>query len=707
MVSIPFRPIIVEWREGMTTSKVMPYVRVGQELSDSHGRHAVLVANTMDDEDYARHGYHVLGPVLDVSALTPAEQREFLRHKSTPRKLQNAEDVAAESALTERVLRLTFSGGYDVDSSDPATSHELARRIREEEARRGVVLRESWSGGPTSSKRHLEWGPAEVGHVNLLYAGRGHADDVCRVAGLVRKGADEWVLPTDPHGALGCVDLRNLNRSSDVRDSVFRALGGLHKDRTRRKTLVEGSPREGSRFTPPMIEEGLRLFGHDGKAKARPKRFRPLPPIPDGERLALERARDLVSGWWREGAGHDLRLNLAGTLLQSGLLSAKSVEHLLTATTKTDAWDARVVVESTVLRLRQQRPVRGPSHLRKQVGSLALVDLAWALSSDTGDPFERWRDLIMPREINDAAEVAIVVTKLMERAAHTEDREQKGRIHKVRHRIMSSPACGRREANSRCLACKQSRCKIHLYCGDASCNGCTSRRIRDVLELIVLPKRVRVVHAAGYETKAAAQRDYSRLARYGKRPLALYAPVPNGTWELTLMADERDHGACSVMGALPGATTYYCSEHSARDWIARVFAMKHATARVAIEDPTNERAIDLVLEAYRTHVASSRDTSIAWPTKEQIRAHRRERALAAALENPDAEDPTSCPCPLDTPVSVEVKNLDTGVVVMTDLLTPPTLAQVVAHEAGERVKVNRRRRFGNRSGLRARTPMRC
>lgn len=717
------------WRSG--TPPLLRFVVLIQRRSDSKWADwEPWQTSTLDETVLSKAGANLHGIYLDVSALSRTDQIELgtlLNRKS------GHEDIAREQELLLRCPRVgQVPGGYDIDFDDPADSAAMAELVRVEEARRGITLREAWSGGEKRGKRHLEWGSVDP-HPNAMRGAFGRALDVAKAIGLVpkRNGSGSpakryWCFPDDPSGSRGMLDLSNLNRTPLNRGAMFRALGGLHKDGKNRKTLVPGSPEVGSPFTLAMLEEGLRLadkhygaepefLNPDGSVKA----FSIRPTNIPMDRQDLRQSADVVEGWWRKGQGHPLRLALAGTLLRSELVSLSGAEQVLLATTASGVdengqpfdtrSDARATVVATAQRLgNRYLRTAGPRSLRDLVGSPALFDLAWAMSRDLGKPLAHVWDRLTSSRKNEASEVKGVVddiAKVMlefdsdDSFTPDERKEKRKRASLSRHRLMSSAICGKRRNDTKCSCCDGIRCKKHMECNDPSCPRCLRSRIRDLLELLTLPKFCKVVHRSGFPTKKAAEKAYSRLPRYGKkRPRALYGITPDGSWECTLIADRTDSGACTTASALVtadgGSVHDWQAPHQVRDWVARVLILKHVTARQAVEKG-DRASLKLMLDAYRTHITSGSDRSIPWPTKAQIRELRKARAEKRPKTPEELAEECKCPEEVKkvSPPYHEIVNVDTNEVVVGDLERPPTLAQVAAHEAGERVKLNRNRRF--------------
>lgn len=707
-----------------------PYLRFAQRASSSHARWWSTLTNELDDTAYSKRRYNVVGPIMDLSVLTAAERGELQRLACMLRRDQTAEELAREQELMAKLPRLTVSGGYDIDTSDDASvapngdairaaCDELHRRLADEETKRGMLLRAAWSGDPRRGKRHLEWGHAvPPGHVSLLRAMLGRARDVCKAAGLVprqivtasgRSKLEDrmWCLPDDPTGALAFLDLSNLERAPGSRSSTFRALGGWHKDMEHRKVLMEGSPPAGGAITPAMVEEGLRLYEEQEREAGRRARNRTAPlnhgptySLPMSEEVRpLPLGAAVMSSWWQPGVGHNLRLSAAGALVRSGLFNSATLVHLLGAATG-NVDDARTTVISTAQRMRQGAPVKGVKSFRDDVGSFAVFNLAWALAHDMREfAFSYiWSRLAVTRS-GEAHESKELCKRLEELAATTEDTDEKAKVHKIRRRLQAAPYCRLRRADGRCPCCDKLRCSKFLECGDPSCPPCTLQKVQDVVELIKLPRHTTVIYRGEYKTKDEA-REAVKSATYrmmGDKPLVIYNPSPDG-WEVTmLLASSNDLGIACV-GRIDGHTYDRLLPHQARNWIARALIMRHVMARHAIESP--KAPVHLLVEAYRKHTVSSMKSPIKWPTKEQIKQLRIERAMrarAANAENPDAAAPDECDCPDETckanPAVIAVCDADTGAVIVDDLASTPTLAQVIAHERGEKVRLHKRRRF--------------
>lgn len=726
---------VLPWKHHATRA---PYARFAQKAPTSHARWHLTLTNEVTDEAYSGRGYNVVGPLLDLAPLNDRERVELQQLASMLRRDQSAEQLAREQELLAKVPRLTVSGGYDIDTGDDALTaangdairsacDELHRRIVTEESSRGMALRQAWSGNPARGKRHLEWGGAVKGHTNLLRAALGRARDVCKAAGLVprqvttsagrTKSEDRmWVLPDDPTGALAFVDLSNLERSPGSRSSTFRALGGWHKDRTHRKALIEGSPDRGSALTPDVVADGLRLYEaqerENGRSRTRAAALSAGPreiTLPVGRARPLPYTTSLLQSWWQPGAGHNLRMSYAGTFARCGLMSEETITHLIAeATGNRD--DARTTVQSTIRRLQQNAPVRGSASLRDDLGSWNVAMLAWAMTLDMREyAFAYVWSRIAVTRTNEPHELKALTSRLEALAATTENADDKNKVHKVRRRLQASAFCGKRLANGRCPCCNMTRCRKRLMCGDPSCPVCTLQKIRDVIELVKVPRHTTVIIRTGFASKEEARDARNDSKGFGdKPPLALYNPTPEGTWELTLLINSEDRLGVSGAAATRGEGDMYdrCLPHVTRNWIARALLMRHVTARHAIESA--EAPLEVLLEAYRKHTASGRGTSIAWPTKEQMRQLRIDRATKARAknaENADAADPDECECPESVtkinPAVVEVVDTDTGRVVVDDLASTPTLAQVIAHERGEKIRLHKRRRFRFRFRSRA------
>lgn len=722
------------WRAG--SPPLLRYIVLTQRRPDSkYEPWAPWQTSVLDETVLSAAGENLHGIYLDVSVLTTSEQVELGILLNTRSKEQTADGTAREQELLVRCPRVgQVPGGYDLDFDDPADAARAAEMVKTEEARRGVVLRESWSGGESRGKRHLEWGHVDP-HFNAMRACFGRALDVARAAGFTPQrnagGVDKrfWNLPGDPDGERGMLDLSNLNRSATARGAMFRSVGGLHKDGKNRKALVPGSPPIGSPFTQLMLEEGLRFADSlhrpefaTGPGLATATFLRPA-NIPLGDQN-LERTADVVSMWWKKGQGHPLRLAIAGTLLRTGLVTLAGAEQVLKATTGSGVdergqpydttHDARATAIATARRLTNPHlRTAGANSLRGLVGSPKLFDLAWALAYELDDvSLEHVWDKITSSRNNELSDAKIL--ELFQRMAAeagaealaiSDEKQREALLERrvligmLRHRLMASRICRKRRNDARCTCCKGIRCKKHMECGDPSCNPCTKRHIRDVLECLQLPPRCMIVHRDGYTAKNVAEKAYRRLPRHGrKRPRALYSITPNGSWELTLLVDSKDMDACAAAATLEGATVLDDqTQQQVRNWVTRVLVLKHVTARQALET-CDLAAAELLISTYRKHITSGHDRSVMWPTKAAIRELRKERAMKR--EKTPEELAEECACPeevrKDHPPFHEIVNMDTGEVVVTDLERPPTLAQIAAHEGGERVKLHRRRRFGKR-----------
>ncbi len=418
-------------------------------------------------------------------------------------------------------------------------------------------------------------------------------------------------------------------------------------------------------------------------------------PVSDQDARTLEYALSTAADWPKTP---EVWKAAAGTLMLSGFVTPGTVARFI-GELSGDPTVGRNVTSQTAMLIREQTDVVNTGKLRDLVGTPAVVSFAWAMTQD----LKRyslgyvWQQL-SPNRINTEANVEPLIIELQKVAAETEDKAQKKKAHHVRRRLMASTACGRRHAVGFCPLCKGRRCRIHLYCNDPSCPPCLSRRIRDYTELLQFPKWTRVYVRDGYHSKADAQKATRGMlkTKSGKRPLILYAPTSERGWSVTMFVDEADHELMSLAGSFdPEADVHaHLQPNKAMDWVIRSFLTKHAAAREAIETGGANGA-EAVLDAYGKHTASTRNASIKWPTKEEIRLMRRQRALEAASKNPNLAK-EECPCPEEVreeyPPKYEVQD-DEGNVIASDLASPPTLAQVSAFEAGEPVRLHKPRPF--------------
>ncbi|MBL4846940.1 MAG: hypothetical protein JKY65_15580 [Planctomycetes bacterium] len=230
------------------------------------GRHADLrVVHDCVDWPLAGAGFNLLGDVVSVAHLTEPE-RDFLAQASRLTRRQQAlhlavtgEDLEArENDLLGGCPRLTAKG-YDIDARDDlpreeamAAVFDLMNRIAAAEAREGVTLRCSFSGGPGRARLHLEWGPA----------GGIHEPEFCRIMlGRARRMCQEAGVPTCSSGdAPVWVDMVPLNKAANCRGGLFRPLHGLHKNGLNRKTLVWRDHWEATPLTPAILAPDLQAW---------------------------------------------------------------------------------------------------------------------------------------------------------------------------------------------------------------------------------------------------------------------------------------------------------------------------------------------------------------------------------------------------------------------------------------------------------------
>lgn len=646
---------------------------------------------------------NVLGQVLDLTGLSDEERDELARAATDG-------DVETLTRVLPRLPRMT-TPGVDLDFDDAGHVAQLKEELNAYFETRGVVLRWSRSGGPSSAHEHGELGPAEPGaeHPELMRAAMGWFRDACRAIGLVPRAdhaaaGDYWVEADDPTGERGSVDLSPVNRSPEARGSLFRPLGGQTKDRRARKVLSPGSPAEGSPWTLELVEEGLRLWlaqeaaaGRGAKGGRKQKVRAPLEDLPRAS--SLPELTAWVRGVARPAAHHDLRMALSGVLRLSGLVRpAWAIEAMAIGTGNRS--DARDAWQSTDSRVRQGLPVKGGKRLREVVGVDGLEGLAWAVWSELhargsrvsyGEVVHRiglLRDLER-RHVTAALEV---IEGRLAAAPEAEDRE---RLETLHGRMGALARCGRRHCQAeRCDDCRKFGAPVKLHCRMVdACPSC-ARRLMEQAEAVELPARLCLsvaVHASRKLAKADMRyaRDYAR--RNGlTEPTCLDGPAPaGGWWALAFGPDEGRIGQDAKTGGLmPGASRIKDAPAAlVRAWCARVLLSRHVQARARLERGDTAGFLDGALQLYRRKaVHAGKDAaSIAWPSASGMKDWRAKRAEERAR---DAGEPAEPWCPGDCPLAAAPGKRryrllnEEGRPLIGGLKRRPTLVQAVALEDG-------------------------
>jgi len=370
----------------------------------------IHVVRTQNDAALAAQGANLLGSLLDVSALDDYALSALLNISAIPKGKQTEAQRAYLSELLRFIPRRSVTG-LDVDANG-GDVRPIVERLRVALGAHKLEVRESYSSGKPSGGRHMEFSVATEGTVDLNRAMLGWAVGLAREVGLTPRDQhtstkDGVPLQWTVDGAAGAfLDLQPLNRSPEVKDSLFRPLGGLHKDGESRKTLVPGSPLQGSPITPEMIQRGRAVLREYRDAqrvteerereerraqkqpKAQPEKTstsgsvssymaplttRPASSDPTSSKAsakwtsaATEPAAPPPGNLWDDidGLRHPTRLALAGLLarlVDRGLLSeTEAISYAETTARKENGRrHARAVVPEAINRLRNGRACRG------------------------------------------------------------------------------------------------------------------------------------------------------------------------------------------------------------------------------------------------------------------------------------------------------------------------------------------------------------
>lgn len=353
---------------------------------DPEGGAAPLhVVPDADDRAPQRAGLNLLGQPVCVLGLSPEERADLARLSRRPVDAQDPEDRARERALWARLPRLAGTG-YDVDMAEwlsgtdegRAAVLDVASRIYAQEAREGVRLRVSWSGGPARGRMHLEWGelPPEARIPELLDALHARAERICRAAGVPTH------LEKDPR-TKAWVDLVPLNHRPGNRGRLWRPLGGLHKDGASRKALAldhEPGAVSIAALAPDLEAARLRAARPEGRQRAARARRHAGVPTRSGTRAELEPLVALLGGFYARAprAGHgDARLAFAALLLGAGLCSEDS-ERAIRDGLGNEQHAARAVA-TTRDRLEAGEPCRGAAWVEQHAGAAFVGEVLRAV----------------------------------------------------------------------------------------------------------------------------------------------------------------------------------------------------------------------------------------------------------------------------------------------------------------------------------------
>ncbi len=246
------------------------------------------VVSDLDDTGPAAANFNLLGPVVSIESLNPAERVRFAKLANMTRDDQEAlaesKGLPADTLKMEEngywVRLLRFTGpGLDIDLHEKvkgtpegrAAAEAIACKLVAAEAANGIALRVAWSSGAKHNGIHLDWlWPGELAEVHLVKALKARTVRLCAKHGIPTSEAK-----TDED--LAWVDLNPLGYGPASRQGLWRPLGGKAKTgRDGRKELT-GWPLEGRPLTREDLEVELAQEEAQAEEKATPKRHRQSP----------------------------------------------------------------------------------------------------------------------------------------------------------------------------------------------------------------------------------------------------------------------------------------------------------------------------------------------------------------------------------------------------------------------------------------------
>ena len=567
-----------------------------------------------------------------------------------PRSEQDAAALAGERQLLERTARWTVPG-YDVDAHgnhpDAArTARALAAAILAVEARRGVRLRVSWSGGPGRPGLHLDHGPAEpdAARPDLLRVHLRRRGALLAEAGLVPRRAAltsacgvplQWVLlehaqHEDPPAF---VDLAPVNHDPGTRERLWRSLGGLHHAGGRKVLCTEfGDCSDPSPITAAMNAEApepssTRSGSPERNAVVTPRRpLEPLPPMASGREGGIGR---WLTSTRLAGDNHETRLALASVCQQARAIDEEAFA-LLVGQYWGDEADARAAWRTTALRLASGQRTRGKAWLRDRLGHGLILDLAVALAQAAA-PGARPLELVVGRL---GLPCATQAEGLREVELELEDRDREElarRVHTARL------GCGYVTEACRCSSCavrrrpdRQIRCHARELC-QRCCVAATRAYVAWCRRAW---KGERIVSATLTGSLEDVRREQGALRRAvvaGARACAaIYPGQAPGVWHCLLLAQAGTRGA-SDLRALAGWREV--ARHEACDQLAEALLRRTAVLLDAAQRGQTAWAADVVEGLYRTRRVLAAGSALQVPTELSLRQEARERA---ALEQADS-----------------------------------------------------------------------
>jgi len=664
----------------------------------------------LDDERVALvGGANVLGQVLDPNALEPDERAQLAKLLDTPSYELMAKDRAVVGKLLAKVPRL-FAPGVDLDYHDAGAALDVKARIDAELSRRGLHVRWAHSSGPGRPERlHGDLSPCLPGaeSVDLLRAMLGWWRELVDSIGLVPRtkshGECFWVLPDDPDGKLGSVDLSTLNRSANARGSLFRPLGGLSKDHTNRKTLCPGSPQHGSPISAEMVAAGWALYreqqkrisGYDPakRQQRRPvARFKPLPNLPEGKRCRpLER---LFVGAHKAGAGHDQRLAAMGVLVNSGLVTSHALIHAASRGGMR-LQDARGAYWTTKQRIEAGQPVKGREAMPSLFGWAALLKFAWGYCrwnwkhGGTVSLDEVWRRLAPARPLKrDHAER---LERALVALGDSTDEAKAAAVESVRKRVAGCWACRKRTATMTCKVCDKTVCEHPLRCNVQDvCMSCGTTSLRLLLDCWqeTMPAELYVLTlTCKDEAERRSMVRFFRRAMEGSETYHTWKSpsldTPGG-WLLTFV------GTADLFGIVAEHDFRGDDQprHMARSFVAYAYLSRFVWALDAVEQGDMAVAAERMVSLYRgkTYISKrgARDKTFTFPSGEDVKAYRARLVERLSAERAERGEPPEDRCTEHPPEVVgstyTIRDTVSGEVVMERVQFAPQLHDVVAYE---------------------------
>lgn len=702
-------PAVERW-DGWNTRRFVLY---GKARPDRGGTWVPLTTDDLDDEALARAGWNVLSSFWLADSLERDAQVELASIWNRLKEKLTEAQAATERRLASQLVTVQPGGCFDLDFDDPAAALEAVERIDR------VVpgLRWSFSSGPAKPKRHGEflidsssWSP------HLARAALRWAQEQVAAAGLIpRQGVADrrarfWVLPRDPRGELGCVDLSNLNRAPG-RGALLRPLGGRTKDGQGRKVLCPGSPPTRPRVVIPatMIEaaareeaQGARRAERIDRAREREAKLEPLVgPVND-------RSIRMLTGWLvqqrKPGDHHMVRMALCCLAMRKRLGTERLwVEALGRAWG--DRQDAAGAWASTAARLRGRAPTKGLAYLWRTLGSAHMLQLAWTLTQALGVEYSVVLRRLAPPCGSRVAGLEALVASVGRVVDPTATITRKGSRAKNRppsvepraeamvKRIQKVGACKLYRLDHRCDLCGRYRCKRHMTCHNKElCGGCMLRYLSMRVEAIerywTAPEYTAVVRS--FDTKTEAEKAIKRICSdmaVGDKPLGFISPDPVGAkggairWRVLLVAPEGVRAADQIrlLASDPSSQIRHrLKKRQAIQRVAYMLSLPWAAVHDLLERGRPDDAAQLLDQLYGKHVVRNAHTAaMPWPTAQQAKDLLQER-LAAQERDPELCD---LACPSDG--VYDAVHAETETVLAYGLRYPPTMQDLIhAWESG-------------------------